>query len=90
MYAVEMETKEAMLDQPKQRKPEKLNIPGNLKTTVQLEMTATEYHSDGRVEVKYCSQHTNHQLGVGECRNLPLPNSVKQDIQQQFVAGITI
>ena len=37
MYAVETETKEAMLDQPKQGKPEKLNIPGNLKTTVQLE-----------------------------------------------------
>ena len=53
-------------------------------------MTATEYHIDGRVEVKYCSQHTNHQLGVSEYRNLPLPNSVKQDIQQQFAAGITI
>ena len=53
-------------------------------------MTATEYYIDGMVEVKYYSYHTNHQLGVGECRNLPLPNSVKEDIQQQFVAGITI
>ena len=53
-------------------------------------MTATEYYIDGMVEVKYCSHHTNHQLGVGECRNLPLPNSVKEDIQQQFAAGITI
>ena len=51
-------------------------------------MIATEY-SDGRVEVKYYFQHTNHQLGIGECRNLPLPNSVKKDIQQ-FAAGITI
>ena len=52
-------------------------------------MIATEY-SDGRVEVKYCFQHTNHQLGIDECRNLLLPNSVKKDIQQQFAAGITI
>ena len=31
-----------------------------------------------------------NQLKIGECRNLPLPNSVKKDIQQQFAAGITI
>lgn len=53
-------------------------------------MTATEYHVDGRVEVRYYSHHTNHQPDVRECRNLPLPTSVKEDIQQQFAAGITI
>ena len=53
-------------------------------------MTATEYHVDGRVEVRYYSHHTNHQPDVRECRNLPLPSSVKEDIQQQFAAGITV
>ena len=40
--------------------------------------------------MKYISEHTNHELGVTECRNLPLPNSVKEEIKQQFAAGITI
>ena len=53
-------------------------------------MTATEYHVDGRVEVRYYPHHTNHQPDLRECRNLPLPTSVMEDIQQQFAAGITI
>ena len=53
-------------------------------------MTATEHLVNGRVEVKYYSHHTNHRPDVRECRNLPLPTSVKEDIQQQFAAGTTI
>ena len=53
-------------------------------------MIATVCNDSGKVEVKYTPSHTNHELGVNECRNLPLPASVKEEIQQQFAAGITI
>ena len=53
-------------------------------------MIATENRSEGRVEVKYISTDTNHELSVTECRNLPLPNSVREDICQQFAAGISL
>ena len=53
-------------------------------------MIATEHLNDGRVEVKYISTHTNHDLVVSECRHLPLPNSVKEEIRQQFAAGISL
>ena len=51
-------------------------------------MIATEHFVDGRVEVKYYSNHTNHQLSLSECGNLPLPKSIEEEInnsvQQQF------
>ena len=53
-------------------------------------MIATEYLSDGRVEVKYISTHTNHNLAVNECKHLPLPNSVREEIRRQFAAGISL
>ena len=53
-------------------------------------MIATEDRSERRVEVKYISTHTNHELTVTECRHLPLPNSVRKDICQQFAAGISL
>lgn len=53
-------------------------------------MIATVHNATGRVEVKYIQSHTNHELGVSEYRNLPLPTSVKEEIRQQFSAGITI
>jgi len=40
--------------------------------------------------VKYIWSHTNHELGVSEYRNLHLPTSVKEDICEQFAAGIAI
>ena len=53
-------------------------------------MIATVYNATGEVRVKYISSHTNHELGVSEYRNLPLPPSVKKEIHEQFAAGITI
>lgn len=53
-------------------------------------MIATVKDGTGEVSVKYISHHTNHELGVSEYRNLPLPPSVKEDIREQFAAGITI
>ena len=34
--------------------------------------------------------HTNHNLELQECKHLPLPLSVKKDIQQQFASGKSI
>ena len=53
-------------------------------------MIATVHNATERVEVKCIQSHTNHELGVSEYRNLPLPNSIKEEIQQQFSAGVTI
>ena len=53
-------------------------------------MIATVHIGTGEVSVKYLSSHANHDLGVSEYRNLPLPLSVKEDIREQFAAGITI
>lgn len=53
-------------------------------------MIATIHDATGRVEVKYIQSQTNHELGVIEYRNIPLPNSIKKEIQKQFTAGITI
>jgi len=46
-------------------------------------MIATENFVNGRVEVKYYSNHTNHQLNLSECGNLPLPKSIEEEIKQQ-------
>ena len=53
-------------------------------------MTATENLVDGRVEVRYYSNHTNHEPDLTECKNLPLPTSVQDEITQKFAVGIPI
>ena len=50
-------------------------------------MAVPEHLKSGRVDIRYISTHTNHELGIGECKYLPLPPSVKRDIQQQFAEG---
>ena len=45
-------------------------------------MIATVHNGTGEV--------SHHELGVSEYRNLPLPPSVKEDVREQFAAGITI
>ena len=45
----------------------------------------------GTVEFKYISSHKNHELARARwttVKNLPLPNSVKEEIQQQHAAGL--
>lgn len=50
-------------------------------------MVAKTYLRSGKVEVRYVASHTNHHLNIQECKYLPLPPSVKDDIQQQFATG---
>ena len=44
----------------------------------------------GKVDVIYNSTHTNHSLGVEECKHIPLPVSVRKEIQEKFAQGITL
>ena len=53
-------------------------------------MIVTENVKNGKVEVRYTATHTNHNLGLQECKHLPLPLSVKKDIQQQFASGKSV
>lgn len=53
-------------------------------------MMATECLKTGKVNVTYISSHTNHLLGIMECKYLPLPLPVKNYVQQQFAAGVTM
>ena len=46
--------------------------------------------STGRVEVEYYYTHTNHLLGLEECKFLPLPLSVRKDIQEKFAQEVTL
>ena len=47
----------------------------------------TEY-LDGKVEVKYISAHSNHDLGNAELPHLPLPKGVKEEIAIKLSLGI--
>jgi hypothetical protein len=50
-------------------------------------MYVTEY-LDGKVEVKYISAHSNHDLGNAELPHLPLPKGVKEEIAIKLSLGI--
>ena len=47
----------------------------------------TEY-LDGRIEIKYISAHSNHDLGSTELPYLPLPKGVKEEIAVKISLGI--
>ena len=53
-------------------------------------MMATEDAKNGNVKVTYITSHTNHELGIKECKHLPLPLSVKNYIQEQFSVGVSL
>jgi len=46
--------------------------------------------STGKVELTYICTHTNHSLGLEECKYLPLPLSVRKEIQEKFAQGVTL
>ena len=53
-------------------------------------MSATECLESGKVVVRYISTHTNHESDLTECKHLPLPPSVKKEIQLQFAGGVSM
>ena len=66
---------------PNQRASRKLN------DTCISRMYVTE-HMDGKVEVKFISAHSGHDLGAAELPHLPLPKGVKEEIAIKLSLGI--
>ena len=56
---------------------------------VKLEHTV-QHLTTGTVQVRYISTHMNHGLSLQEYRHLPLPQSVKREIQEQFAVGVSL
>ena len=53
-------------------------------------MYVKQLQPSGRVEVLYVCTHTNHSLGLEECKYIPLSQSVKTEVQEKFSQGITL
>ena len=53
-------------------------------------MYVKHHQATGRVEVTYICTHTNHSLGLKEFKYLPLPHSVRKEIQEKFAQGVTL
>ena len=51
-------------------------------------MTVTENLCTGAVTVFYIPTHTNHELNLSECKHLPLPKSVRTEVQQMLAKHI--
>ena len=58
--------------------------------TVLARMHVKHFIKPPSVEVTYISTHTNHTVGIQECKHLPLPLSVRRDIQERFSGGVTL
>lgn len=78
-----------------QRKTEKKRL--SLKSSRKLansyclaRMYVKHYLSAGNVEVEYVYTHTNHSPGIKEFKHLPLPTSVRKEIQEKFSQGVTL
>ena len=50
-------------------------------------MYVTEF-VDGRVEVKYVTGHTGHELGPSEIKHLPLPGSTREEVAMKISVGV--
>ena len=53
-------------------------------------MMVSENLKTGVVNVDYVSTHTGHKPSVEECKHIPLPTSLRKEVQEKFAAGITI
>ena len=52
-------------------------------------IVATEDSVSGKVSVKYTPTHTNHEVTLKECKNLPLPKEVGEQVKRLFSTGVT-
>ena len=53
-------------------------------------MMVSENLQTGVVTVDYVSTHTGHKPSIAECKHLPLPGSLRKEVQEKYAAGITI
>jgi len=68
-------------------KTRKIRDSHKLQNCCLARMIVTECLDEGRV---YISTHTNHTVEHSELKYLPIHKSVKEDICQQFAAGISL
>ena len=73
---------------PERQTEEKINQ--RVKKTGRLLFGKKHYQSTGRVEVTYICTQANQILELEECKYLPLPQSVRKEIQEKFAHGITL
>ena len=53
-------------------------------------MTVIKNLTSNEVTVTYIATHTNHQLSINENKFVPLPSSVKQEVEEKFSRGVSI
>ena len=53
-------------------------------------MMLSEDIQTGAVTVEYISTHTGHKPSLDECKYLPLPTSLRQEVQDKFASGVTL
>ena len=77
---------------PRKTKQKRQSIKGSrkLEDYCLARMYVKHYQSTRRVEVTYICTHTNHLLGLEECKYLPLPQSVRKEMQEKFAQGVTL
>ena len=88
-FAVEMARK-SHTGVTKTNKTRKPALSCKIGTYCTARIIATENLTTGTVQVRYISTHMNYGLSLQECRHLPLPQSVKREIQEQFAVGVSL
>lgn len=53
-------------------------------------MTVTEDKCNGKVSLRYMRTHTNHSPGIEEAKHLPLPQAVRQEVQEKFGQNVQL
>ena len=53
-------------------------------------MMVSENKQTGVVTIDYVSTHTGHKPSLDECKYLPLPTSLRREVQEKFSAGVTV
>ena len=53
-------------------------------------MTVIKNLESNEVTVTYIATHTDHQLSINENKFLPLPPSVKKEVEEKFSRGVSV
>ncbi len=53
-------------------------------------ISVTEHMESGKVVANYVATHSNHQIFLNECKHLPLPHSVKTEVQTMLANGVQL
>ena len=53
-------------------------------------ISVTKHMESGKVVASYIATHTNHQITLEECKHLPLPRSIKTEVQTMLANGVQV